>query len=143
MAYADKPSVVTQAVFDLWNTNKLTLGLADVWYGDQELNPRTPSVSVESGTYNRELQGAQNATVNHFIVESTLYVARIGDNQANLKASEQLAEAMMDLIHQDLNLGGLVYYGFVTTITPGVVRKGNSLMRATRITWEGDSKTRL
>ena len=143
MAYTDKPSVVAQAVYDLWNANKATLALEGVWYGNQQLNPKTPSVCVEPGNYTRELQGAQNATINHFTVESLIYVAKIDDNQVNLKKSEELAEAMMELIHQDLNLGGLVYYGFVTAITPGVVRKGNSLMRATRLTWEGDSKTRL
>lgn len=143
MAYTDKPSVVTQYVTDLLKTNKVALGLKDVWYGNQELTPNTPCASVESGQYSRELQGSQNATINHLRVEIILYVSKIGDTQVNLKQSEELAEAVMALLHLDLNMGGLVYYGFVTTISPGVVRKGNSLMRATRISWQGESKTRL
>jgi len=141
----DRFTPVTQHIFDLMESRKAQLGLLDVWYGDQVLNPRTPSLTVESGAFERVFAGVsgKGTTENAIRVTLIIYIAKIGDTQVNLKDSELMAEEIMDILHEDVNLGGLVLSSYVRSIEPGVIRKGASLMRATRISWQGMTKTRI
>ena len=141
----DRFTPVTQAIFDLMASRKIQLGLEDVWYGDQTLTPRTPCLTVESGPFSRTLAGVslKGTTDNVIRVELIIYISKIGDTQVNLKDSEVMAEAVMDVLHEDVSIGSLVLHGYVTAIEPGRIRKGNSMMRATRISWQGITKTRI
>jgi hypothetical protein len=141
----DKPSVVVQAHVNLLITNKIALGLADVFYGDQALIPRTPSVCVEAGPFDQEANrvGGRLATENTFRDYLLVYVGKVQDVQANYKKSLELAEAIRDLLNLDLQLGGLVVHGYVRSIEPGYVRKRDALLKVERILWQGMSQSRI
>lgn len=141
----DRVSVVTQAHYDLINVNKTALGLADVWYGDQVKLPRTPSDCVEAGPMDREPAGVsgKGLTENTFRIYHLVYVGRVQDVQVNLKQAQELTEAMMDLLHTDMQFGDLVLYGYVRTIEPGFVRKADGLLKVQRLLWQGMNKTRI
>lgn len=145
MPLTDKPSVIVQAHVDLLNTNKVALGLADVYYGDQAILPRTPSVCVEAGPLDQESNrvGGRLATENVFRIYHLIYVGKVQDVQDNYKKSLELAEAIRDLLHVDLQLGGLVVFGYVRTIEPGYVRKRDALLKVERILWQGMSQSRI
>jgi len=134
---------VTQAIVDLLKEHQDDLGLKDVWYGDQELIPRTPAVAVESGSKTRELTGAPDVTTNRFTVFVLTYMAKIQDVQTTRKMADQLAEAIELLLHDDTTIGGLVIFGMCTSVEPGYAIRGGTLMRAARITWEGFTKLRM
>ena len=143
MAIADRLSTVADYINTLLNTNKVTLGLQDVFYGDQEKIPRTPAVAVETGVYTRELSGigGKGRTDNKFTVYILVYNNRIRDEQLNRKDVLTLSEAIMDVLHSDVTMGGNVIHGHVTAIEPGYAIRQNVLMRMARITWEGLTKT--
>lgn len=145
MPNVDRFTPITKAVFDLLTAKKVQLGLKDVFYGDQMLIPRTPAATVESGPFTRNLDGVslKGVTNNTATVIIILYIDKIRDNQTNLKDSELLSEAVMDVLHLDVTLGEVVLHGYVHEITPGSVRKGTSLMRASRVTWQGITRTRI
>lgn len=141
MPQTDKPTVVSQYIYDLLTDNKQELGIEDVFDGDQELIPRTPAICVLIGDYGRELTGAPFRTDNAFTIYLMVYHAKIQDNQLNYRECNELAEAVMDLMHQNKTLGDNVIHGFVTSIEPGYVRQGRSLSYVSRLTWYGLTKT--
>lgn len=122
--------------------NKESLGIEDVFYGDQNLIPRSPAVCVETGNKARALAGATRRTDNIFVVYILVYHSEIRSPQSNRRAADALAESIETLIHQDPTLGGLVTHGYVTSVEPGYVDRPNT-MRACRITYEGQSRTLL
>lgn len=138
----DKPSEVT-----LYIQTKLqqdaTLGLRDVWYGDQNLIPRIPAAAVEPGTRNRSWAGTSRQTLNSFIVDVILYHSVLEDINTGRLEALQLAERVEALLHADPTMGGHVYAGLCTSIEPGYARRGDLLLQATQVRWEGNSKTRV
>lgn len=145
MPHADRFTPVVQEVYDLLTNAKAELGLEDVWYGDQNLIPRYPAVAVEAGPFNRDLSGigGKGLTDNRIRVLLLLYLAKIQDVQVTRKATDELAERIMDKLHEDVTMNGTVIHGFVTAIEPGYATRGGTLMRTTRVTWEGLTKTRI
>lgn len=145
MPLTDRTSVIHQAHFDLVEANKVGLGIADVWYGDQARIPRTPAICVEAGAMDREPAGVtgKGNTENTFRIYHLIYVGRVQDVQVNVKQAQELSEALMDLLHVDMRLGGLVLYGYVRTIEPGFVRKADAMLKVQRLLWQGMNKTRI
>lgn len=145
MPTTDRVSLVVQAHVDLITSRKATLGLADVWYGDQSRLPRTPADCVDAGPMERTLNRAtgKGGTENTFRIYHLIYLGKVQDVQANLKQAQELAESIMTVLHEDITLGGLVLHGFVTTIEPGFVRKGDALMKVQRLAWHGMNQTRV
>lgn len=121
---------------------------ADVYYGDQDRIPRTPSVCVEPGNKDRALAGAPNMTQNEFTVYILIYHNRAQDIQLTRRETDQLAYDIELYIHQDLQLknGGStpnVIHGFVTANESGYATKNGTLYRAARLTYHGMNKTSL
>jgi hypothetical protein len=141
--HTDSVEVITQYIVDLLEANKVALGLTDVWYGDQQLVPRTPSCAVEAGPKNRALAAMPRVTQNSFIVYVLVYVAKIQDVQSTHKTAIQMAEAIEEVLHGDPTMGDNVIHGYCTSIEPGYAVRGGTLMRASRITWEGLTKLRI
>lgn len=143
MPNVDRFTPVVQAVYDLLTNSKVALGLQDVWYGDQNLIPRYPAVAVEAGPFTRQLAGigGKGRTDNQIRVLLLVYSAKIADVQTTRKATDILSETIMDKLHEDITMGNTVIHGFVTAIEPGYATRGGTLMRTTRITWEGFTKT--
>jgi hypothetical protein len=51
-----------------------------------------------------------------------------------------LSELVEAKLHEDLTLGGLVIFGYVSGIDPGVRLRESEMIRATRLTWDGLSR---
>jgi hypothetical protein len=140
-----KLTVVTQAVFDTIFAEKVALGAEDIWYGEQRKIPRTPCIAIESGLVNREMAGvsAQGRTLNTFTVYIMIFISKLQDEQISRKEADELAEAVEAVLHVDANLGGVVLYGFVTSIEPGYITRQSTTFRVARITWQGVTKTMI
>lgn len=132
-------SLVGEFIQDLLQETT-SLGLQDVFYGDQELIPRTPAVAVETGIFTRQLDGIPYRTKNVFRIYLLVYFAKVQDVQVTRLQCDQKAEQIMRTLHQNKTMGGLVISGHVTAIEPGYTYRGRALMRSARITWEGLTK---
>lgn len=136
---------VAAALEQKLNDNAATLGLKAVYYGDQERLATTPVVCVEPDTKVQEYRGGG---VNRMLgVNITIFLlvyhSFVQSPQENRRGADQLAEAIEDLIHQDVNLGGLVIECHVSEVASGYATKGNSLVRANRITVVHTTQNRL
>jgi hypothetical protein len=54
-----------------------------------------------------------------------------------------LAEEIVDLLHQDTTMGGIIIHGFVTDWIPGVAFKATSQYRAVQLNFAGITKTNI
>lgn len=140
MPLSDQPSVVNQFIVDLLKGEPL-LQLEDVFFGDQQLIPKTPSVAVEPGPMARELTGLPFRTDNTFTVFLIIYHSKVQGSQITRKECLEYAEAIMALLHTNKTMGDNVIHGYVTSIDPGYATRGGTLMMSTRLTWSGLSKT--
>jgi hypothetical protein len=138
----DKQSILVQAIVDKMLSNSAALGIQDVFYGDQDILPRTPVITVQAGPVQKDLVQTGFTTMNTAHVFLTIYHGKIQDVQKNAKSADQLTEAVIDLLHLDKQLGGLVITGYVTTNEPGLADRGG-MLKANRITWQGISKTQI
>lgn len=137
-----KSEVVANYIYQMMITNKAALSVASVWYGDQELMPLTPALCVSPGNKKREFQGASFRTLNTFETYILVYYAKIQDVQQNLHGTTVLADAIEDVVHSDLTLGGNVVAVLCTQNEPGMINKaGTGLVMGARLTFESISKT--
>lgn len=147
----DSVDVITQYVIDKLRANasllktstNIAVDAQDIYYGDQEKFPRTPSVCVDPGNRQRTLQGVSFRTDNAFTIYILVYHARIQDNQITRKEAQQISEAIETLLHQDPQLGGNVVHSFCSLNESGYVYRTGTMYRTNRITFEPYSKTRL
>jgi hypothetical protein len=132
---------------------KSTLGIEDVFYGDQRVIPKSPTVCVEPAVRIKRWNESGQATHNDIGVHLIVYMA--GGPQPDgvlvIQAQcDELTDALSDLVDKDgvasfsggTQFGGLVIDGIVTRTEYSYALKGNSgLMRANRLTVECRSKT--
>lgn len=138
----DKIKIAATA-HDIVTTSGVTLDSADIYYGDQEKFPRSPSVCVDPGSRTRTLQGVSYRTDNNFSIYILVYHAKIQDNQQTRKEVQQLSEQIETLLHADPTLGGYVVHCFCGLNESGYVYRQNTMYRTCRITFDVYSKTRL
>lgn len=140
---ADRFSPVVQAIVNKLESHKADLSLQDIWYGDQTNIPRTPAVAVEPAPFRRDLSGigGKGRTDNTIQVYLIVYLNSMKNVQDTRKDADVLSENIMDVLHEDITMGGTVIHGFVQLIEPGYLYRNNVLMRSARITWQGMSKT--
>ena len=139
-----KLGLFCQKVFDLLEANKVPLGLADVFYGDQQQIPRTPAACVEPDGKRRILQGVPRRTENTFGLYVLLYISEISQSvQDNARESIEFAERVEDLLHADPTLDGLLIHSFCVEVEPGYRMRKDTRFRACRIKFEGINKTVL
>jgi hypothetical protein len=152
VANTDSMDLVAQYVVDKIKANYVSLtsmvngsvGTADdVYYGDQDKFPRTPSICVDPGQRPRTLEGASYRSLNNFVLYIFVYHAKLQDNQLTRKEAQQVSEAIEDLLHADPQLGGLVIHSFCTNNESGYSYRNNTQYRTNRITFEPMSKTPL
>lgn len=143
MPQTDRFTPVVNHLVDLFETRKPVLGLESVWYGDQTLIPKTPALAIEAGPYGRALSGigGKGRTDNAIRIYGIVYLNRIQDVESLRRETDELAESCMDVMHEDITLGGLVIQGHVTLIEPGYTVRNGAMFRSARITWEGLTKT--
>lgn len=146
MTHTDKGTVVAQYIRTTINTNKVALGIDQVLYGEQNNIPGGITAVVMCAMKNRQLQrvafpGA--GTRNYMRTLITIYCNKTGDEGTLSLETDQVAEAVEHLLHQDTTLGGNVIHGFVETIDPGYRFKTGSMFRATQLTHVSNTKTNL
>jgi len=146
-------SVLTQYIVDMLSADPslgglLTTPLQDVWYGDEALIPRFPTVTVESSGITSILSGAPYRTDNDIRIILIVYASKVQPGETTRKEADQLAYSVRSKLHTDRTLGGLVIHGFVSSIEYGyTVRRTTgataALIRAARLTWDGKNKLML
>lgn len=138
MAYGEsRISVIANFMFDLMVTNQDALGFADVWFGDQGKLPRTPALCIVPGNKARALEGAPLRTRVDYLIYLMVYHEAVQEVQTQLQETITLAEAVENLLHQDLSFGGNLQHSMVTNTEPGFAVRSRTVLRTTRITWEG------
>jgi hypothetical protein len=132
---------------DYWmtkfETDKGTLGIQDVYYGDQKQIPRTPSLCLEPDAKRRELAGVPRRVENTLGFYVLLYISKVTDVETNARDALVFAETVETYIHQDKDSGGYLVHGYCTDVEPGYRTRGDSKFRACRIKFEGINKTVL
>lgn len=139
MPLTDKSTPVTQKMHDILEARKVPLGLADVYYGDQDQIPTFPAACVFSGPRTRRVTetGKPEVVISVTII---IYFGRIQSSELNIKRTEEISEAVEDELHKNRSMDGLVVHGYVTSVDPGVALKNDVMIKATRITWEARSQ---
>lgn len=141
--------VIADRFYQIAFNNKATLGFADVWFGDQRMLPRTPSLCVEPGIARRELAGAQNRTANEIDTIFLIYHSPVSEQQDARRATIRVAEHFvryMELNHLRLfDAAGrqLTIHGHGIEVDPGFAYKQNTLYHAVQVTWRSITKTSL
>lgn len=148
MALIDSYVTLAQIIETKLKDNATPLGLAAVYYGDQERIPFTPAVCIEPGGKNRRLNGAPRRTEVDLTCYIIVYLYNIASPEDVRLADDSLAEDIETLLHTDAQLrdGSLVPQvidSMVTSIESGFQPKRNSLFRASRLTFEARSQVLL
>lgn len=140
----DSLAVATLYLFNLIDAQKVTLGLADNFYGDQQKIPRTPTTCVFASQKYREIQGAPRRVQNTLEMYVHLYISKVTDSDLDWKQADTLAEAVEGVIHADPTFGGLGYHSLVTSNEAGYLRRPmNSMFKGNRLMVQLMSKTQL
>lgn len=121
---------------DLLTSNKSSLGLQDVFYGDQNNIPRTPTACMDPGDKRRELNGAPRRTLVTLTNYIIVYHNKMQSTAKVRREDDLLAEAIEAVIHQDGTMAGLVIHSMVTSIESGYLMRDRTMFRASRITVE-------
>lgn len=152
MAPAKHPNHIARRIYDLLEADRAglnTLSIEDLFYGDQDKIVRTPTVTVEAGDTVSPLSGAPNMVTRTHTCFVTIFHAGYESNATTKEEAEIYAATISDFLDSNLQLEDpdgedpLVIYGYVTANAPGYLRVGDNKFRASRLTWQGISKTRL
>lgn len=143
----DRTTVVASGIKEVILANADELGIQDVFYGNHNMTPRSPSVIIRPGRKRRTLRGVAfpgGRTENQLVVLIDVMTANViaGEEVARLELDE-LAENVEKLLYVDVTLGGLVIHGFVTDWDPGETYISNSMWRTVRMTYEAKTITYL
>lgn len=138
----DRNSLVTQALVDLLRDHWEEIPCErpdDIYYGDQSKYARYPSIGVESGDQDRELnQTGLQERINFAMYILVVYgpIKGLEERRAEI---DEITERCVGILHTDRRLGGLVIHGSVAAVEPGFVVRGGALQTVHRITWNGIS----
>lgn len=145
--HTNNTSVLASYIKNLLLTNMQLLGLKDVLYGNQLMLPRSPVAVITPGPKRRELAGVSapgGRTMNYLTVNIDVYSSKIGNEEDERLALDQLSEQVEFVLHHDVQMGGNIIHGFVTDWTPGeTTLQGNSQFRWVRLSFVGLTKTYL
>lgn len=139
----DKYHVVALKLKTMLEDAANTLGIKDVFYGDQNNIPRNPAVCIDPGEKRRELNGAPRRTMVTMTNYIIVYHNEVKSMQDVRLGSDDLGEKIEDLIHTDATLGDLVIDSMVTGIESGYLQRNRALFRASRLTVEARQQVQL
>lgn len=129
--------------------NGNSLGINDLIYGDQDRIAQDRTVCIESGDTTSPLAGVPSMVQRQHECFILCYYARYDNEELRKYDAEQFANGIEDYLNQNLTLAlpdgsdPIVTHGWVVSNSPGYTYKQNSLIKASRLTWNGISKTRL
>lgn len=145
MALTKSIPVVVQSLVDLVQSSavpSIVDRVDDVYYGEQRLIPRFPAIVVEALPKDRGYANTRQYSITFGVSFLILWGSVDGTAEINRKEVDQKAEALEDILHTDKSLGGLLIRdtGRVTRIEPRVNLRGAPKIRASRLTWMGESR---
>jgi hypothetical protein len=150
VAYTKKLSEVAHAYETIVKNVATSLGIQDVWYGNQVKFPRTPCVVVEPDDKTSVLRNSPRGTLNTFRVVILIIHMKVQDSQITRSEADTLAEAVEAEINKAQfktlpNAAGdaLVVHQFVGRVESGFVNRENSNYMSTRLTAEAENLTQL
>lgn len=136
---------------EILTTNKVLLGLSDVWFGDQTLIPRIPAICVEPGIKRRNLEGVPDMT--QMEIDTIFYVYHSPvdtEKQQSRRESIQFAEDVEEYLHVNhtrlMDATGLIQltiHSYCTQFDPGYMYKRNTLYHSVQMTWTNLTKVSL
>ena len=134
------PEEVLDHIYNLLDTNKVTLGLEFVGYGDVELIPEYPAVVVTGSPLTRTIHATRQFKLT-FNCNVWVYHAKMSDNHRSRTQDDLiLASDIRGLLHQDKTFGGNLIFGYVENEDPGImVRPRKEVVVGTRLGWTGES----
>jgi hypothetical protein len=139
---AIKQTDVTQRIVDILDEFKNDLGIANVYYGRQEIIPEFPAVQVDATNKRRTLAGpgSTHRFSLNFSIGILIEHGKMQPSTITKQDVEIMAERVESKLHEDFYLGGLVIFGWVASIDYGVTIRNSVMYRATRLGWEGLSR---
>jgi hypothetical protein len=147
MPHTDLSTELALAIRDRIRAVQADLGIADVFYGQHTMIPRSPAVEVKPGAKVRELAGVAapgGRTLNRLGVVIEVLSAKVGPEETERLDLDRLAQSIEAELHKDTTMGGLISHGFVRDWTPGEFADSRGGMwRTVRMTFIGTSKTYL
>lgn len=123
---------VSKKVAAILDEDRDILGLHDIYYGRQEIIPKFPSISVESGGKSRRDRGTHLWDIT-FTINVMVFHGKLQASEVNQEEIETLAEAVESILHVDHKLGGLVEWSYVTDIEPLVIIRNNTMIKTSRL----------
>lgn len=145
--HTDDDTVAAQFIFDLLTTNKTTLLLDDVLWGNHNMIPRASAAVVQALGKRRQLAGVSapgGRTLNELLVSVELHWSKVGDEQTERKEVDARGTAVERLVHADTTLGGIIIHGFFEQVDRGETQFiNNSMFRSVRMAFVGQTKTYL
>ena len=143
MAYATAGTVIADYILGILTTNKVTLGLVDIWLGEQKLLPTTPCACVILGPTKVELVGTPRRVENTYDLTVQIYHSSLMDKQSLERECNQRAEAVQTFLNADPTMSGNVIHSYVTGVEPGFASRGDSWYKSSRVSWTGFSRFNL
>jgi hypothetical protein len=134
---------VTKKLHEKLDEHKADFSIADVWYSDQSRIPRYPAVCVQSDTQTDTLTGANRRVTQIITVLVLIYHGQVQPASENLIAADELTEAIKTFLNTDDDLEGMIVHGYVRSTESGQVARGNTPVRASRLTYEATAKENL
>lgn len=145
----DSTLVLANRFFDILDQNKAIVGLEDVWFGDQQLIPKTPTLCVEPGIKRRDLQGVPDMTRMTIDTNFLIYHSPVRETQTARRECIDVAEQVERFLNENyLRLESaegnqLIIHGFVTLFDPGYAYKLGTLHSSVLMTWTSQVKVSL
>lgn len=139
---------ITQALVDKLTADATTLGLKGVFYGDQDKLPATPIVCVEPDNKDVMSYSPFRKTEIEITVYIIVYHSAIESPQQNRKDADAMAEAIETFLNADKNLKRTdhtdrVIHCYIKHVASGYAKKGNSVVRASRLTFSARTQDQL
>jgi hypothetical protein len=127
----------------LLETNKVSLGLQAVYFGDQLTIPKTPIACVEPGEKTRTLNGHPRRTAVSLTNYIIIYHHQITSAEVREETNLQLAETVEALVHANNQFGGIAIDSLVTVVEAGYTERRNTFFRSSRLAIESRQQVQL
>jgi hypothetical protein len=81
--------------------------------------------------------------MNFMTIFIDIHSMKVGDEETERLALDQLAESAEAALHADVTMGGIIIHGFVHEWNPGETHNQGGEFRTVRLTYIGETKTYL
>ncbi len=146
----DSMSDVCLALESMFEVAKTDLGLKDVFFGQTDLFPETPALSIEPNLQETTRSGAPQKMHHEFSVYLMVYHSPLRAKEVSARELLAYSETIRDFVHSGSTtrlLGdysasqNLLLDGYISRMEPGFTVRQNSMVRTARLTFFGISET--